>query len=30
MTVASGDPSRYAAAVDVLERFFDGTLVAAR
>jgi AcrR family transcriptional regulator len=30
MTVASGDPSRYAAAVDVLEQFFDGTLVAAR
>lgn len=30
MTVASGDPSRYAAAVDVLEQFFDGTLVSAR
>jgi AcrR family transcriptional regulator len=30
MTVASGDPSRYAAAVDVLEQFFDGTLVAVR
>ena len=26
----AGDPSRYTAAVDALERFFDGTLVAAR
>ena len=27
---AAGDPKRYTAAVDVLERFFDGTLVTAR
>jgi AcrR family transcriptional regulator len=30
MTTVAGDPSRYTAAVDALERFFDGTLVAAR
>jgi AcrR family transcriptional regulator len=30
MTNVAGDPSRYTAAVDALERFFDGTLVAAR
>lgn len=30
MTSASGDPNRLTAAVDVLERFFDGTLVAPR
>jgi AcrR family transcriptional regulator len=27
MTTIAGDPSRYTAAVDSLERFFDGTLV---
>lgn len=30
MTTAAGDPSRYTAAVDALERFFDGSLVTAR
>lgn len=30
MTNITGDPSRYTAAVDALERFFDGTLVNAR
>lgn len=30
MTNVAGDPSRYTAAVDALERFFDGTLVAPR
>jgi AcrR family transcriptional regulator len=30
MAAAAGDPERYTAAVDVLERFFDGTLVTAR
>jgi AcrR family transcriptional regulator len=30
MTNVAGDPSRYTAAVDALERFFDGTLVVAR
>ena len=30
MTTASGDPNRLTAAVDVLERFFDGSLVAPR
>lgn len=30
MTNVAGDPSRYTAAVDVLERFFAGTLVTAR
>jgi len=29
MTNVAGDPSRYTAAVDALERFFDGTLVTA-
>jgi len=29
MTNMTGDPSRYTAAVDALERFFDGTLVTA-
>jgi AcrR family transcriptional regulator len=30
MTAVAGDPSRYSAAVDALERFFDGTLVTPR
>ena len=30
MTNIAGDPSRYTAAVDALERFFDGTLVTSR
>lgn len=30
MTSISGDPTRYTAAIDALERFFDGTLVTAR
>lgn len=30
MTNVAGDPSRYTAAVDALERFLDGTLVATR
>ena len=30
MSAAAGDPQRYTAAVEVLERFFDGTLVATR
>jgi AcrR family transcriptional regulator len=29
MSAAAGDPMRYAAAVEVLERFFDGSLVTA-
>jgi AcrR family transcriptional regulator len=29
MSAAAGDPLRYGAAVEVLERFFDGSLVAA-
>ncbi len=29
MSAAAGDPARYTAAVEVLERFFDGTLVTA-
>ena len=30
MSVAAGDPARYTAAVEVLERFLDGTLLSAR
>lgn len=30
MANVAGDPSRYTAAIDALERFFDGTLVATR
>ena len=30
MTSVAGDPSRYTAAVDALERFFDGSLVTER
>ena len=30
MSVAAEDPARYTAAVDVLERFLDGTLLSAR
>lgn len=30
MAATAGDPQRYTAAVDVLDRFFDGSLVAAR
>lgn len=30
MSHVAGDPSRYAAAVDALDRFFDGTLVVSR
>lgn len=30
MTLVAGDPNRYTSAVDVLERFFDGSLVAPR
>lgn len=30
MSAAAGDPQRYTAAVEVLERFFDGSLVSAR
>ncbi len=29
MAATAGDPARYTAAVDVLDRFFDGTLLAA-
>ena len=30
MTAAAEDPQRYTAAVEVLERFFDGSLVTVR
>ena len=30
MSAAAGDPQRYTAAVEVLQRFFDGSLVTAR
>ncbi len=30
MSAAAGDPKRYTAAVEVLERFFDGSLVSVR
>jgi hypothetical protein len=30
MTTSAGDPQRYTAAVDVLDRFFEGTLVRLR
>ncbi len=30
MTATAGDPLRYTAAVEVLERFFDGSLVTTR